>query len=143
MYIKEHVGFDIIGDKPGQHSNKFWWLFDSRESSGKTCPTCLGLHMTHYRGDEVPDAFPYHTHMRVNRLRAKVHPHCRCVLAWTGRTKTVMKNPYGVSKREAKKAVLPDKVAGRDVVLSPSQRRLYKRTSKFARETFRGKKRNV
>ena len=78
--------------------------------------------------------------MRVNRLRAKVHPHCRCVLVWTGRTDKVQKNPYGISKREARKAELPKSVAGRDVSLSPSQKRLYKKTSKYARETFRGKK---
>lgn len=50
-----------------------------------------------------------------------------------------MRNPYGILKRPAKKAELPDKVAGKKIKLSPSQSRLYKKTSKFARETFRGK----
>ena len=123
------------------YSSRMWWLFDSRETSGKTCPTCLATHLNHFRGDELQSAFPYHVIQRVNRIKAKVHPHCRCVLVWTGRTKDVMQNPYGILKRPAKKAKLPDSVAGRDISLTPSQKRLYKRTNKFARETFRGKKR--
>jgi hypothetical protein len=117
-----------------------WWLFDSQQTSSKTCPTCLALHMTHYRGDEIPSAFPYHVWMRANRIKAMVHPHCRCVLVWTGRTKDILNNPYGILRRPAQKAELPDKVAGRKIELSPSQRQLYDRTVDYARETFRGKK---
>jgi len=69
-----------------QYDPHEWWLFDSRQTSGKTCPTCLALHMTHYRGDEIHAAFPYHRIIRANRIKAMVHPHCRCVLVWTGRT---------------------------------------------------------
>ena len=119
------------------YSNKMWWLFDSRESSGKTCNTCLALHMNHFRGDEIASAFPYHIQMAPNRIRAKVHPNCRCVLAWTGRTKDTLENPYGLLKRPADKATLPDRVAGRPIVLSPSQKRLYDRTSGYARETWK------
>lgn len=117
-----------------------WWLFDSRESSEKTCPVCLGLHMTHYRGDAIQSAFPYHMAYLPNKLKAKVHPHCRCLLVWTGTTKSVMDNPYGILKRPAQKAELPAKVAGKKIELSPSQQRLWKRTSGHAKETYRGKR---
>ena len=124
-----------------QHDPHSWWIYDPRETSGKTCPTCLGLIGTHYRGDEVEFAFPYHVHLRANTIRAKVHPHCRCRLIWTGRTKTVNENPYGILKRPAQKAELPSKVAGKIIDLSPSQKRLYDRTSGYARETFRKRNR--
>jgi len=128
-------------DRNDPYSSHNWWLFDSRQTSGKTCPTCLALHMTHYRGDEIHAAFPYHRIIRANRIKAMVHPHCRCVLVWTGRTKDILNNPYGISDRKAKAAELPSKVAGRKIELSPSQKRLYDRTSGYARETFGGKNR--
>jgi hypothetical protein len=126
---------DDRGDPYSPHN---WWIFDSRETSGKTCPVCLSLHLTHYRGDEIHAAFPYHIQVSANKMKAMVHPHCRCRLIWTGYTKDIMDNPYGILKRPAKKAELPAKVAGRQIDLSPSQAKLYKKTSKHARETFRG-----
>jgi len=56
--------------------------------------------MTDWRGDWIPDVFPYHTHMAINAIRAKVHPNCRCVLRWAGRTKEIYKTPLGFDVQE-------------------------------------------
>lgn len=64
----DHEGF--------RHSDHHWWQFDARSTSPITCELCQALHLQMFRGDRVPDIFPYHTHQKINAIRAKVHPHC-------------------------------------------------------------------
>jgi len=63
--------------------------------SPKTCEVCKAYDMTDWRGDWIPDEFPYHTHMAVNAIKANVHINCRCVLRWAGRTEEIYKSPLG------------------------------------------------
>lgn len=132
LRLLEHVGFAKA------HSPLHWWIFDSRETSPKTCPLCLSLHGTHYRGDEIDGAFQHHIHLRVNAIKAMVHPHCRCLLQWTGKSEDVLEAPYGyVLKRAPKVPTIPKKQLP---MLSPSQRREFRRVAKIARETWSKRK---
>jgi hypothetical protein len=63
--------------------------------SPKTCEVCKAYDMTDWRGDWIPDEFPYHTHMAVNAIKANVHINCRCVLRWAGRTEEIYKSSLG------------------------------------------------
>lgn len=129
MDLIEHAGWMRA------HDPHVWWIFDSRETSPKTCPLCLSFHGTHYRGDEIDTAFPRHIHLRVNAIKCMVHPHCRCLLRWTGRSKDVLEQPYGYAlKRAAKMPTIPKR---QEPKLSPSQKREFKRVAKIARETWR------
>ena len=129
LRLFEHAGFEDA------HSPNTWWIYDAKETSPKTCQLCLGLDGTHYRGDEIELAFPYHMHLRVNAIKTNTHmprdPHCRCVLRWAGRTKDVLQNPYGILKRKAKKPTLPKKVS-----LNKDERRMFKKVARHARETY-------
>ena len=116
------------------YSSHMWWVFDPRETSPKTCLTCISLQGSHFRGDEIASAFPYHQQRTVNTMRAFVHQHCRCRLIWTGRTKDVLKIPYGVLDREPERAEVPKKIE-----LSPSQQRMFDKAAKFSRETWRNR----
>lgn len=131
-----------------EHSSLDWWMFDAWATASNTCPTCLNLNQQIFRGDEIPDAFPYHTHDLPNRIRARVHPHCRCVLRWVGRDKRgeSHERPTSLLKHITKQIEpVQIKINNKNTVtplhMSPSQRRLFQRTNKFARETFRRKKR--
>lgn len=120
-------------DHEGFHHSPFdWWIFDARETSPKTCPVCLGLHLMQYRGDRVLVLFPRHTHMAINAIRAWVHPHCRCVLRFAGREEEVRDSPLGLlSPEEAKEIWYPSpKELER---LSPSQFALIR---KFLRDPW-------
>lgn len=126
FHLFEHAGFEDA------HDEHHWWIYDARVTSPKTCLVCIALDGTHYRGDEIELAFPYHVHMRVNAVKAMVHPHCRCVLRWAGRTEDVMTAPYGI-RRPRKKAVIPKRVKPK---LSPDQKRQFKTITKHAREVY-------
>lgn len=93
----DHEGF--------RHSEFHWWQFDARISSPKTCELCGALHLQMFRGDRVPDIFPYHTHMKINAIRAKVHPRCRCVLRWAGRTEKPYNTPLGILLPEEEREI--------------------------------------
>lgn len=131
--LSEHASFE--------HSSRDWWMYTPRATSGKTCLTCLSLYMTHYRGDEVELAFPYHIHVAVNKIRVMVHPNCRCVLWWTGRTEEPWERPFGWLQGKPKAPEIPTKVYGRPVEdeLSPSQDYQRKQITKYAREVWRHK----
>lgn len=120
----EHAGYESA------HDSHTWWIYDARVTSPRTCQVCIALDGTHYRGDEIDAAFPFHIHMRVNAVKAMVHPNCRCVLRWAGRTIDVMQAPYGI-RREPKKAVVPKKVK-----LGRSEKRLFRKVARHARETY-------
>lgn len=134
LRLLEHAGSEKA------HSARHWWAFNCRQTSLETCPLCLSLHMTDYRGDGIDTAFPRHIHMRVNMIKARVHPHCRCRLESAGMSKDVLTNPYGM-RRPRRIPEVPKRVAGRPVedVLSKSQRRERKQIVKYARETWRKK----
>lgn len=84
-------------DHQGYHHSPYdWWIFKARMTSPKTCPVCKALDLHDYRGDWIPTIFPYHRHMRVNRIKASVHPNCRCVLIWAGRAKAIYLSPFGL-----------------------------------------------
>lgn len=129
LHLFEHAGF------LDAHDPHHWWLYDARETSPKTCQLCLSLHGTHYRGDELELAFPFHRHMRVNTIKANAHmprdPHCRCRLVWTGRTEDILQNPYGILKRGPEKPKVPKKVS-----LGKDEKRMFKRITRHARETY-------
>jgi len=125
-----------------------WWLYDSRVTSPRTCPVCIGLDGTHYRGDEVPLAFPYHMLLRVNVIKPMVHPNCRCLLRWAGRSEDVLEAPYGMRNPKLEKPELPrGGLAGRRLQplepeqLSPSQHFKWWQITRHARETFSRKSR--
>jgi len=130
------------------HDPHHWWVFDCRETSPKTCTLCLSLHTTHYRGDELDNAFPYHVHRHVNAIKANAHMprdrHCRCMLRWAGRTELVRPNPY-VRDRPPKVPEIPKTVARRPVEdrLTPDLMRMRKRIVKHARESYRRKRFHV
>ena len=121
-------------DRTDPYSSHAWWLFDPRETSPKTCPTCQSLGGSHYRGDELFSAFPYHIQMAANRMRAYVHPHCRCRLVWVGYTKDVLSNPWATLDKEREKITVPE-----DQKLSPSQQRMFNNVSRFSRETWKNR----
>ena len=131
LRLSEHAGF------LDAHDSHHWWIYDARVTSPRTCPFCIALDGTHYRGDELDLAFPFHIHLRVNAIKARAHmprdPHCRCMLRWAGRTIDVMPAPYGVI-RKPKKAEVPKKVK-----LNPDEKRMFKKAARHARETFRRK----
>lgn len=77
-----------------------WWRFDARMTSPKTCEQCKSLDGNHYRGDRIADEFPYFEVMRVNRVKAKVHLNCRCVLIWLFRTEKVYSRYLGPAVME-------------------------------------------
>lgn len=135
LRLYEHAGWEKA------HDPHMWWTFDARETSPKTCPLCLSLHMTQYRGDRIDEAFPYHIHMRVNAIKAYVHPNCRCVLRWAGSTVGVWKVPMGWLKHRPKLPKIPKTVAGRPVedVLSALQRVHRKQIVRHAPEIYREK----
>ena len=124
-----------------------WWLFDSRVTSPRTCPVCIGLDGTHYRGDEVPLAFPYHLQLHVHLIKPMVHPNCRCRLVWAGRTEDVLEAPYGMKKPAYEPPQLPTPMRREDwkspggQTLSPSQHFKWWQITRHARETFSRKNR--
>jgi len=124
LRLFEHAGFEPA------HSEYHWWIYDARVTSPRTCQVCIALDGTHYRGDEIDLAFPFHLHMRVNAIKALVHPNCRCVLRWAGRTIDVMQAPYGIA-RKPKKAEVPKKIE-----LGKSERRMFKKVARHARECY-------
>ena len=130
MQLLEHAGH------VKSHDPHVWWSFDARQTSPKTCPICLSLNGSNYRGDEVDNAFPYHIHRTVADIKTLVHPHCRCVLRWAGRTEDVLKVPYGFITRKVRHPTIPKELQGQ---LSPSQLRLRKQIVKYARETYKRK----
>jgi len=127
-------------DRTDPYNPHNWWIFDAKQTSPKTCPVCQSLDGSHYRGDELQTAFPYHIQISANKIKALIHPRCRCKLVWTGYTKDVVTNPYGILKRKRERVAVPDKVAGKKIDLSPSQSRMFKKVQKYSRETFRGRK---
>ena len=133
FHLSEHAGWERA------HDPHMWWRYNCRESSPKTCPLCLSLHGTHYRGDELDIVFPFHIHRRVNMIKPMTHLHCRCRLEWTGRSKNVLLRPHGWLEGKRKIPEIPKTVAGRPVsdVLVPSQLRLRKKIVRYARETWR------
>jgi hypothetical protein len=97
----DHEGF--------RHSDHHWWQFDARSTSPITCELCQALHLQMFRGDRVPEIFPYHTHQKINAIRAKVHPHCRCILRWAGRTEKSYNTPLGILLPEEEREIrLPE-----------------------------------
>lgn len=87
----------IAADHEGFHHSAYdWWIFTARMTSPKTCIVCKLLNLTDWRGDWVPDKFPYHRHVKVNRIRASVHQHCRCLLCWAGRAEGIYDSPFGL-----------------------------------------------
>lgn len=133
MKLFEHAGFAKA------HDAHMWWIYDARVTSPKTCPVCIGLDGTHYRGDEIESAFPYHVYMRVNAIKAKVHLHCRCVLRWAGRSEDVLAAPIGLRKKPEKPQLRKEEREPKK--LSPSQHLLWWRITRHARETFRKRRR--
>jgi hypothetical protein len=90
-----------VADHEGYHHSALdWFIFDARMTSPKTCELCQLYDMTDWRGDWVPDVFPYHTHMAVNAIKAMVHPNCRCVLRWAGRTQQLYETPLGLDIKQ-------------------------------------------
>ena len=132
LRLFEHAGFEPA------HDEHHWWIYDARVTSPRTCQVCIALDGTHYRGDEIDLAFPFHLHMRVNAIKALVHPNCRCVLRWTGRTKDVLTQPYGLLDRGPKRAKIDVKTLKK---MKRSDLQGWWRVARFARETFKGKKR--
>ena len=132
--------FEHIGSEKA-HDPHAWWIFDARVTSPVTCSLCIGLDGTHYRGDEIEAAFPYHIHLRVNAIKARAHmprdPYCRCVLRWAGRSKDVLATPVGLRKAPRKPEV-PKKLG-----FSKDEKRMFKRITRHARETWRNKKRVI
>lgn len=129
LSLSEHVGFAKA------HDAHAWWIYDARMTSPKTCPVCLSLDGTHYRGDEIEAAFPYHLHMAVNRIKAKVHRFCRCVLRWAGRSRDVLSTPLGLRKKPEKPQLR--KQEREPKAMSASQHFLWWKITKYARETLR------
>lgn len=128
----EHAGWERA------HDPHMWWVYDARITSPKTCMVCLSLDGTHYRGDAIYTAFPYHYHRTVNVIKPQVHPHCRCRLIWAGRSVDVLATPVGLRKKPRKPEI--PKFVGRrhrPIDLSPSQRRQFKTITKHAREIYR------
>jgi len=113
------------------HDSHSWWIYDARVTSPRTCPVCLALDGTHYRGDELDLAFPYHIHLRVNAIKALVHPHCRCILRWSGRSRDVLATPIGMRKKPVKPQ-LPAKQR-----LTPKQHIRWWQITRHARECYR------
>jgi len=120
-----------------------WWIFDARVTSPRTCPVCLALDGTKYRGDELANAFPYHVVLNVNTVKPMVHPHCRCRLRWAGRSKDVLVSPYGMRNPKRKLPELPYQyTAGRRLKpltpqkLSPSQHFKWINITRWARECY-------
>ena len=111
-----------------------WWIYDPRMTSPKTCILCMALDGTHYRGDELYMAFPYHEIMHVNAIKAMVHPNCRCVLRWAGRSEDLLTSPYGL-KAKPDKPEIPKKYD-----LTPDKRRQFGKIAKVAREVKLWKK---
>ena len=109
-----------------------WWIFDARVTSPRTCPVCLALDGTKYRGDELANAFPYHVVLNVNTVKPMVHPHCRCRLRWAGRSKDVLVSPYGIRKPKAGGQLEKQR-------LSPSQRFKWINITRWARECYKRK----
>lgn len=126
----------ITADHQGfHHSALDWWFFDARTTSPKTCPVCKALDGMMYRGDRIPTLFPYHTHMAVNKIRAKVHPNCRCILHWVGRTEEPETQPhrfYEMTPEEAWERWAPSKEEL--LKLTPSQ---FKMIMKFLRTPWK------
>lgn len=58
------------------------------------------LDLRDYRGDWIPTVFPYHWHVALNKIRASVHPNCRCLLRWAGRAEGIYDSPFGFLSRE-------------------------------------------
>ena len=116
------------------HSAYDWWIFNARMTSPKTCQLCKVLHLRDYRGDWIPARFPYHTHQKINVIRAQVHRHCRCRLRWAGRGEQIYNSPFGL--------LTPDEVAK---VWKPTAKELEKLTPSqlqyiinFLRSPYRG-----
>jgi hypothetical protein len=108
----DHEGF--------RHDETDWWQFEAFETSPKTCDLCKALDLQMFRGDRVPDIFPYHTHRYINVIRAKVHQNCRCRLIWAGRTEKSYNTPLGILLPEESRAIrLPEDEALEQ--LDPSQ----------------------
>jgi|GEM_PF-4454264 len=94
----------IAADHAGYHHSPYdWWILKARLTSPKTCEVCKLLDLLVYRGDWVPARFPYHVHMRINRIKARIHPNCRCVLVWAGRALGIYETSFGLLE--------PDEVA--------------------------------
>ena len=114
---------------------RMWWIYDARVTSPKTCNLCINLNGTHYRGDELYLAFPYHIQIRADAIKANAHmprdPHCRCILRWAGRTEDILQNPYGILKRKPEKPKM-----SQDYPLGRDEKKMFKRTTKHARETY-------
>ena len=127
-HIKEHAGYLEA------HDPHMWWIFDANVTSPRTCPVCLALDGTHYRGDDLDSAFPYHIHLRVNAIRPMVHPNCRCMLRWAGRTEQILNAPYGLKKKKSEQP---------EVELTPKQRLQVNKFISFARETYADKRKRL
>lgn len=132
--IKQVIRVLKAADHEGYHHRSVdWWLFDARMTSPKTCPVCKALDMMRYRGDQIPTVFPYHTHMAINKIRAWVHPNCRCVLHWVGRTEVPEKVPHWwLTPEQAWELWTPSKEELKR--LTPSQ---FKTVMRFLRSPWR------
>lgn len=122
----DHMGY--------HHSPYDWWVFDARMTSPKTCEICKVLDRRTYRGDWIPERFPFHIHRSVNAIKAMVHLHCRCILRWAGRAEGIYASPTGILPPEqiAEMWYPSEKELER---LSPSQ---LKAIFEFLREPYRG-----
>lgn len=98
--LRVYLAYKAADHEGYHHSAYDWWIFDARMTSPKTCEVCKALDLTDWRGDWIPDKFPYHTHQSVNAVRAMVHPNCRCRLRWAGRAKEIYQTPLGLQVRE-------------------------------------------
>jgi len=116
----------ILHESLDPYDEHNWWIFDSRLTSPNTCELCQALDGTHYRGDELELAFPWHVPMRVNAIRAMVHVNCRCVLRWAGASIDVLASPYGMKQKVDRPETPED--------LSPSQQFGFRQVTKHARE---------
>ena len=120
LKLSEHAGWDV--GATNAHSPNVWWIYDARETSPKTCSLCLTLHGHQFRGDGLDYMFPYHIHLRVNAIKAMVHPNCRCILRWAGRTEEPTTHAIvgGFTTRKIKD--LPEEAKVRAGQLSPFQK---------------------
>lgn len=118
------------------HSDLDWWLYDTVK--GNACITCKGLHGTHYRGDDLPDAFYYHIHLHKRLIKPRTHPNCFCRLHRIGTSKTVLQQPFGWLDKKPKRAELPAKVLKK---MTLAQRFDWWKHALYARETFKGQQR--